>query len=53
MKTIRIVIFALALIALVGTAGALEVGNIGIGQCLLQGSICVLAMRLAVRNTKD
>ncbi len=51
-RIIRVVIFVLALIALVGSAGALETNNIGIGQCLLQGGLCVLAMWLAVRKYK-
>jgi hypothetical protein len=53
MKTIRIVIFVLALLSVLGSVGALEVGNIGFGQCFLQGSIGTLVAWLAVRNTKD
>jgi hypothetical protein len=53
MKTIRIVIFVLAFALVLGSVGALEVGNIGIGQCLLQVSIGTLVAWLALRNTKD
>lgn len=52
MKTLKLIAFALALVALVGSAGALEMGNIGIGQCLLQAALCALVMWLAVRKYK-
>lgn len=49
-RIIRIVIFVLAFLSMLGSVGALEVGNIGFGQCLLQGGLSVLAMWLAVRK---
>lgn len=49
-RIIRIVIFTLALVLMIGSAGALEAENIGFGQCLLQCGLCVLAMWLAVRK---
>jgi hypothetical protein len=52
MKTIRIVIFALALVFVLGSAGALEVGNISFGQCFLQSGLGALVMWLAVRKCK-
>lgn len=49
-RIIRLVIFALALIFALGSVGAYEVGNIGLGQCLLQGGLATLVAWLALRK---
>lgn len=52
-RIIAIAIFTLALIFALGSVGAYEVENIGLGQLLLQVGISTLVAWIAVRVAKD
>lgn len=49
-NTICLITIVLALIFVVGSAGALERGNITCLQCLVQSAVALLAMWIAGRN---
>lgn len=41
---IKVALILTLFLAILGTVGACEVGNIGLLQCLMQGGLCVLAL---------
>jgi hypothetical protein len=46
---IKIIVGIILFLAFIGTAGALEVGNIGILHALIQSGACFLGMYLLMR----
>jgi hypothetical protein len=53
-RLIGMALAVLGLLGIIGSAGACECGNIGLGQCVLQGLGCLLGLWLGLQlSTSD
>lgn len=46
---IKAALILVLFLAILGTVGACEVGNIGMFQCFIQGGACILALYLTMK----